>query len=455
VNYFYFSSQSYLQQYRPLVSRIDNVGGVFLQNEYGSLNVNGKLKVISIKVKDNLIFWESVLNYARIAKRLNDSNSFRERFNLFVKDERKLWSEYFEIFHTEYFIFKEVWKFLIKNRFSILVHVASKSQIIHNLLYFLKIRDSLFFQQLDQFKIEKIIFCYQGPQSETHLLIKYCTKRRIDLIFYQHNWDNLSSKELLHRFPDKLLVWSYQCFLHATSILRMPDNKVVIAGNPRLDEHIRNKIEYSKINGAQESKKVKKTLFFGDSSDLDELKFLKVLCKTLSNHYSSWICEYRPHPYLTKMKFTRQSCPINLLIDEQFENAYFEMEAGDWNIDFLNRLSSLDSARFVDKVMKAELIIVAGSTICLEVLLLGKPVIFINAKLGNQHVLDKTHLFGLNKVPGLFIINEENVTETNLLEAIKASINVRIDKKRLRYFYANINKPNFSSILESILTQHD
>jgi hypothetical protein len=397
----------------------------------------------SIKVKSSLIFWENVLNYARMANRLSDSYSFKERFNVKVKNKRKLLNEFKNNVQLDIYVLPRIYNFIKSNKFSLLVH-ASSFKIVHNLLFHLMIRDKVFFAQMDRLKIDKLVFCYQGPHAETHLLIRYCKKREIKLIFFQHNWDNLSSKEILHLFPDKLLVWSFQCCLHATSIMKMNPESVVIAGNPRLDEHVNNRNALVKYAVPKNSRKI---MFFGDSSDLDEVFVLGHLSKVMDSLGSGWHCEYRPHPYLTKKRFNRNNCPKNIQLDVQFEEEYFS-EHSMFNMEnFLIRLSSLKSDEFVRKILDAEIIIASGSTICLEAALLRKPVVFVNARFENGHVLDKTHFFGFSNLRGIQVINEEEINEVSLKKIIETTIAVSPGLQEVKYFYHNVDNPDFRHIL--------
>jgi hypothetical protein len=450
MTYFYFSEKTYLQQYGGLLNSLSYGGQKFsVINGGEKLANNNSFDLINLspKNKDKILFWESILNYARIKKQENLSYSFKERLRWKVKDHDVLSSEFIAILKRNMKgVFYYVKKYFRQNKFSIYVNVCCKISLLHDLMFFVKIRDKYFFSELDQLDINRIIFCYQGPHAETHLLLKYAKSRNIELIFYQHNWDNISSKEILNLHPDKILVWSYQCLLHATSILKILEDKVVIAGNYRLDAHLLAKqiINNQKIPLEHSQNKV---LLLGDSTDFDEYKILKMISEILVNFGDSWVCEYRPHPYLNKQKFTKTTIPVNIKIDKQFANEYFN-EVNNSYDEFLERMASLDSSNFVDQVINSDFVIVGGSTIALECLVIGKPVILINSKIRAVDILDKTHFFGIDKLAGVIKINEGELVASNLEDVMFRIQKMKVNPLELKYYYDTLNINFEKTIIE-------
>jgi hypothetical protein len=451
LNYFFFSEKSYINQYKGLLNSIANKG-----YKFGIINAGGILETkysypvlnISPKNKDKILFWESVLNYARIKNQENLSYSFKERLSWTVKDYAVLRGGVIEILkRNKKGVLYYLRKYFRQNKFSIYVNVCAKIKWLHDLMFFVKIRDKYFFSELDKLNINRIIFCFQGPHAETHLLLKYAKYRNIDLIFYQHNWDNISSKEVLNLHPDKILVWSYQCLLHATSILKILEDKVVISGNYRLDAHLLAKqILHDQKNPSEHSQN--KVLLLGDSTDFDEYKILELISEILVKYGDNWVCEYRPHPYLNKKKFTQTTIPKNIEIDKQFAIEYFQEDNKSGHDGFLKRLTSLDSNEFVEQVSKSDFVIVGGSTITLECLVIGKPVILINSKIRAVDILDKTHFFGIDKLEGVIKINEGELNINKLEDAMFRIQKTKVDPMKLKYYYDTLNSNFEKTIIE-------
>ena len=453
--YFYFSNITYFKQYKGMFDNLPpNIGIIIGESiESDLLEFKNSDNIHFIRVNSKVLFWESVLNYARIKKQPTLSHSFLERFNVFVKDSNSLYNDIKKLFWGEGNLRLRVYlirKYIIKNKFSLLVNLAAINTLIHDFLFELKIKDKLFFRQLNNLDISKIIFCYQGPHAETHLLLKYGKVKKIDILFFQHNWDNISSKELLFLLPKKLFVWSYQTSLHATSILKMHEKDVVIAGSYRLDSHIkyRNLIYH---NIESDVKNEKRIIFWGDSSDMDEYRILKIISEILFSWEGKWICEYRPHPYLFKQKFGETEIPANIVVDIQIQSDYFSQNKSS-AADINDRLISLNSQSFVNKVMSSSFVIVGGSTISLETLALGKPVILINSNLRGTKILDKTHFWGINNIEGVVTIEEEELDKFKLEVAMKLVISAKLNINQVKYYYDNIYEPKFEKIIYNFLT---
>ena len=70
-----------------------------------------------------------------------------------------------------------------------------------------------------------------------HIAIVTCSYLDIESIVIVDNWDNLSSKSVLLKYPDKLLVWSDQMADHAQRIQGMQSCDIKVIGSARFDHY--------------------------------------------------------------------------------------------------------------------------------------------------------------------------------------------------------------------------
>jgi hypothetical protein len=413
----------------------------------GVLNIN----YLDFKKIKDLEYWEELLNLARVLKSKDLSTSFKNKVNYhgpkiinpIVLLKLILAKFRAQKFRNIFYASKTVYR---KNRFYVQLYFLCRFSILHNFMVTLKLKDKNIKAKFQNIDLKRLIVCHQGPHPETHALLRVCKSLKVESIFFQHNWDNISSKEVLYYFPDYFLVWNYQCLLHATSVWGIDSDRVVVAGNYRLDNHLESLRFLEKP-----LKKRKRLLFLGDSTGFDEKSVLLTISKVFDNWGAEWEILYRPHPYLRKSRFSANELPSNLKIADDLADDYFNFFL-DEHIIFSKNVASLNSERFVKLVKESHYVVCGGSTITLEVLTIGRPILLLTSDYGILSTLDLTHLVPLKSLKGVVTINVESLNELKLEESLKLLENEKIDSKKLNYLY-NVNAVLFEKTIINILSK--
>jgi len=126
-----------------------------------------------------------------------------------------------------------------------------------------------------------------GPLCLADLVSLLTKTIGIKTIVCIENWDNIFSKAVFHKKPNKLLVWGPQSKTFASEIHEMNDDNIILSGSPR--------INYTKNRIKQFSVKNKKSILFaGGSQNINhDLFWLKKVNEVFSHQY---IIKYLPHP---------------------------------------------------------------------------------------------------------------------------------------------------------------
>jgi len=153
-------------------------------------------------------------------------------------------------------------------------------------------------------------------------LVKISKKKNIPSIFLIDNWDNLSSKSILWRKPNRVLVWGEQSKNHAISIQGFKPNCVDVIGSARFDNYFekRNTNVVSNYN-------FKYILFVGTTLPFDESKVIYELDKIITANqkiFGKIKLVYRPHPWRQGKDKLKEDKLNNTIIDPQVRSNYLE-----------------------------------------------------------------------------------------------------------------------------------
>jgi hypothetical protein len=451
-----FSDVGYLDRYSGLFESLANKGicvkillSVF-NPDHDSNNIKLKYKHLDIKTfkhDKKLYMWEQILNYSRIKNHTHLSISFVERYKFIVPSLREIWLSFLKDKKRKglRITLKQIPQ---KYKLNFLINLIG-AKFIHRPLHF--IVHKLFIRHAELSKLincepERLVFfTYQGPHAETNALMRICNKLNKKTIFLQHNWDNLSSKELLYLKPDILGVWSYQCSVHAATIQRIPEQNIRILGNYLIDHHI-GSLEESCYGDRGY------ILYLGDSTDMDEHKIIKTISDYLQLYNEKTgrdlSCYYRPHPYVNKKKYTEANLPEYIRIDPAYEGIYFGKVPKLGTLYFTNT-KSLSAA-----IKYAEWVIAGGTTAFIEACLHEKKVMLVDAPMRSVYALSKTHFHGVNGMQGVTIVRQEDFSIQSLQLFIeKSQTGTSLDDPRLKYFYENRSPTAFVDKLTSLIDE--
>lgn len=197
-----------------------------------------------------------------------------------------------------------------------------------------------------------------GPTSMNDVLVSIAKDLDLKVITIVENWDNISSKAVFNKHPDKVAVWGEQSRNFASSIHSIEPSRIELFGNLRVEWLIKNVVVKSLKS---------KVSFAGGSVNFeDELRYLKATEKILSHLCPELDLIYLPHP-----KYYAQchqalvfldDLGIEVLNREQVERAHSKFD-----------FALPDMSTYLEFYEGALLVISPLSTMSLEAAILGIP----------------------------------------------------------------------------------
>lgn len=138
-----------------------------------------------------------------------------------------------------------------------------------------------------------VIAVTRGPTGEVLVMdaTRVARELGIPVLTLTYNWDNLSSKSAFAFKPDFLGAIGHQSAEHATSIHRIPKDRVRVLGSPYIDDHFRT--PPARTNSPYPFPYV---LFAGCYRPFDEKRSLELLERTIEHRGLDLKVVYLPHP---------------------------------------------------------------------------------------------------------------------------------------------------------------
>ena len=201
-------------------------------------------------------------------------------------------------------------------------------------------------------------------------LVLACRGRNIPTAFIMNSWDNPSTKNALADHPDWLLVWGQQTADHAVRFMGIPPERVVVFGAPQFEIYSApSPIDREQLKRSLGLDPARPVLLFGGSSlfsgEGERLEIIDRWCAAQPDPKPQVL--FRPYPFPT-------GHPNSELVNRPWKNIVvqqFSKKRKDPNMVYnlaSNRLAALQACDGV---------ISALSTILLEGMALGKPVICV------------------------------------------------------------------------------
>lgn len=307
---------------------------------------------------------------------------------------RKLFFRKFLIF-TMYKFSKKSKAFKLKLNYSqksfFKIFYKSLTFFYNPILFFVK----KFFPEWNQLKkvikdhnIDLILAPSIAADSFTIDLNLSTVRNNIKSVLIVNSWDNLVSKGVIPIQPDKLVVWGNQGKRQATEIQFIPQNKIDVLGVPRFEiynnifnqknlDYIRN------FNNIPNSKKIilyaSTSLPFNDHIVLDRLE--KIIDE--NNDYKDYIILYRPHPEMLPRKNEKN------ILNQGYKHVYIDNQLKEYYNNRFSKLGipkTLETSSFLNNtdleyypklLSSIEALVCPATTLSLEALLCGKPVLMV------------------------------------------------------------------------------
>ena len=206
-------------------------------------------------------------------------------------------------------------------------------------------------------------------------LVEQASARGIPLVVAMNSWDNPSTKRAVVGHPDRLLVWGPQTAAHARRFMQMPPGRIVIFGAAQFDQFREPpRIDRSAFAAAHAADPASRlVLFAGSSAQTDEYAALAALDAVISEgRLPNTTVIYRPHPWgeggRDGARIARASWR-HVRIHAAMRNYVERLAHGPVGM-------TLPDYRDTHDVLSvADVVVSPMSTILLEAMLHGKPVV--------------------------------------------------------------------------------
>ncbi|MBI2062832.1 MAG: hypothetical protein HYT61_01160 [Candidatus Yanofskybacteria bacterium] len=291
-----------------------------------------------------------------------------------------------------------------------------------------------------------------GYEGLTFEIIGIAKKKKIPTCLLVDNWDNLTSKTVLTRRPDYLVVWGKQAVEAAVRIHNIERNRVFPLGTPRF-------IEYLNSGGHDLSSpyNFKYILFAGIAAPFDELSTLHKLEKIIDRKGIDIKIVYRPHPWRKHRKCADTFFGYDfkhIIIDEQAKLYYKRDEMDEFNDVFMPDL------KYYPKLLaNMEFMICPLSTMMIEGLLFGKKVFvpvyddgvhFTNPK---NLLARHEHFKGINKFKNIYLVDKHEDLEKLFTEPVTQMSEANHVKDADIFDFISADTPNYPLELEKLVNR--
>ena len=263
----------------------------------------------------------------------------------------------------------------------------------------------------------------------------------IKTIILVNSWDNLISKGTMPFKPDSLVVWGVNSIKHANYVQRIEADKISVLGVPRFDnyfnvhlsscDHHKHKDYIYDCNLIDKSKKI--ILYAATSLPFDDIRTLELIDKEISinKNLRDYVVLYRPHPEtfprLNEKNFFDQSFK-NVMIDQQMLSYYQGRFGINEGAQVASAINITDLEYYPKLLSTIHCVVCPATTMTLEALLVGKPVVIIcyddglNKWLPPSEIARYENVQELMDLPGVFRCNEEDSIIPLLHNAIEMSL---------------------------------
>lgn len=370
------------------------------------------MKNILVLIENDICFRHFMMNdtFQKLCENFNVKFVFPEEKNKRISS-CKIKNQYFNSEVTRLFQNKirvMIWKYLlyidqIRFRFGRQSKVIRKQR-----MFTLGWKAYLIFKILGLpiiwFFVKKILFnllkkneydelLYLLKSWKPNVIIHPCTLDSIylnDLIFYTINteskvlaimnsWDNPSTKNTVYKKPYKLLVWGKQTSDHAKEYMGLEKQEIEIFGSAQFDLYTKkSKLNKKKFNQIYKVNNETILLYAGSSKGTNEISHLKLIDKAIETGIlKNIVVIYRPHPWggggyngkeIIKVKWKHIKIDIDMI-------AYLKNISNGEETKYLSSYSHTH-----DLLSNVDCVISPLSTIILESLIHGKPVLCFTPK---------------------------------------------------------------------------
>lgn len=290
---------------------------------------------------------------------------------------------------------------------------------------------------LKQQSLDWMIIPCASPSSFVTDLLRFYENRDTRTIVAMDNWDNLTSKSVFPVHPDFITVMGKKDIHYAKLIHEINEEKVLPYGLPRLDVYrLRSREKVLKFSD------VIQILYCGFSLAHSEMKVIDGLAKSLEEQLGIGKFEitYRPHPGALP-RFDSYE-----IANPRIRKYTFE--------DLTRTELPVTDLKFIDEILKFDLVVGGPTTLLLEAMILGKPCVLDLTEDGYHRTTAGnaarryTHLNDLVKVKGLRLGKSIDEFSNQVIDLIMSNVcEIEYDLEEL----FNSAQPTYADQLVSLL----
>ncbi len=215
-------------------------------------------------------------------------------------------------------------------------------------------------------------------------------RNKIPLVALMNSWDNPSSKAMIIRPPDWLVVWGEQTKKHAVEFMGMKPGQIKVFGAAQFEVYRQKpdkpREELCLEMGIDSGNKL--ILYAGSSKSVNELKHLVTLEEAVeSGELKNCHVIFRPHPWRAPAEDESDFYDINwkhVSMEISMKNFY--------NSPKQRKTSNVNLTNYMDthNILSAvDLVVSNASTIMLEAAIHGKPILCM---VSNEDAVKSNHL---------------------------------------------------------------
>jgi hypothetical protein len=379
------------------------------ENETVVLNTLKDFQIVKISLPKNMaIELEGLLDWIQ---NLKSSSSFRMRYKRIMLGD-KFWIEGLSfgrrffmqlgqgLFHLIRIVFTKPWYLFLRVPFLVrIIRAYTKLKLRKFVIPGLESVQ----EQVDWLLIPSLAYdAFLEP------VIRHAKKNNTRTFLVLDNWDNLTSKLVFRTQPDLINVMGISSVKLASRIHGFSESSIAVIGLPRFELH-KSLRKSSKLHQIHQKHFIE-ILYAGISTPWMEVDFVNRFSERLtsmSKRGQDIRLSYRPHPGGPRHDFSRLHSGIIL-------NRMDEQER--LNFGGLPRMGK----DYFEPILSSDLIVAPPTTLVLEAIILGKPVI-VDARIDGIHrvspgllIQEYEHLRQLLEIRGLAVAKTDQAMEDYL-----------------------------------------
>jgi len=285
-------------------------------------------------------------------------------------------------------------------------------------------------------------------------------KKKIPFIALMNSWDNPSTKAMIIKPPDWLVVWGEQTKWHSIDFLGMKPEQIKIFGAAQFEVYRQPPSKTREVicQSLDVAPSKKLILYAGSSKSVNEMKHLKFLDESVAKgDLMNCHIIFRPHPWRTPAENEPDFYDVpwkNVSMDPSMTRFYNSPKQT--NSSKINLTDYMDTHNLLNA---ADLLISNMSTIMIEAAIHGKPVLCM---VSDKDIKASKHLRGtinslyfkelLEKleVPRCSDFNDLSVLCNNLLSQADNKLFAKGQKEKADFF-VNMDPKPYSTKLNSLV----